>query len=50
MSWLLYLETEDDPHQHVMPDFGKAHSRLDCWCQPEPDPEEPTMFVHHEEH
>jgi hypothetical protein len=36
---------------HVYPLFGREHKLdNDCWCQPERDPQEPTLLLHHPEH
>jgi len=32
---------------HVVPLMGKKHTlSKDCWCHPEQDAEEPTLFIH----
>ena len=32
---------------HVYPLFGRAHvCSEDCWCEPQPDPVEPSVLVH----
>lgn len=48
MAWSIYYETEEDPHIHIVPDFGPAHE-LDvfCWCHPDPDDQFPNILIHH---
>ena len=35
---------------HVYPLFGREHvlEGTDCWCEPEPDEENPLILVHNE--
>lgn len=36
---------------HVYPLFGREHILTDsCWCHPQPDPQEPTLLIHNQEH
>lgn len=35
---------------HVYPLFGREHiASAECWCEPEPDAEEPQVLIHHPE-
>jgi hypothetical protein len=42
---------DDDDLIHVYPLFGREHvtSGRECWCQPEPDIEQPLVLIHHAE-
>ena len=36
---------------HVHPLFGRKHKmRPNCWCEPQPDRDYPTIFIHNAEH
>lgn len=49
--WRCWYPSEDDLNSHVVPEFGPEHElSKDCWCYPEPDPDEPRVLVHHEMH
>lgn len=51
MTWATYYPVEGGEYAHYVPEFGRAHL-LDpeCWCEPEPHPEEPHMLIHHQDH
>lgn len=49
--WAAYYPVNGDDYTHLVPEFGRAHVLdQDCWCEPEPDPEEPRVLQHHQDH
>jgi hypothetical protein len=41
------METDET---HVYPLFGREHIlAADYWCQPQPDPEYPSLLIHNPE-
>jgi hypothetical protein len=47
------VDDDPPPITHVYPLFGRAHvldlEEGECWCQPTPDPECPSVLIHNAE-
>jgi len=47
------VETPEIDRVHVYPLFGKPHVfdvGVTCWCEPQPDDQNPNVLVHRPDH
>lgn len=43
----MYRSTDDLIHVVPLNDLREHVARIDCWCHPTPDEEEPFVIIHH---
>lgn len=43
----MYRSTDDLIHVVPLNDLRDHVARIDCWCHPTPDEEEPLVIIHH---